>query len=128
MSASIDIDRYSAAGFVLILLGGLLLVANGAVLGAIGAGYTYIDLNYYFDYFEYYFGESTAFYMIAIGVACGFFGLLVMTGAILVRMGYATEGGLVAIIFSTISLFLGGGFLAGTIFGILGGILAILER
>jgi hypothetical protein len=63
-----------------------------------------------------------------MGVACGLLGLLVMTGATLIRMGHMMEGGLVAIILSTFGLFLGGGFLVGTVFGIIGGILAILER
>ncbi len=125
MSTYTHVDRDATAGFILILLGGLLLVANGTALGVIGAGYTYIDPKHYLGY---YFGASTAFYVIAMGVACGFLGLLVITGANLVRMGHVKGGGLVAIIFSTAGLFLGGGFLAGTVFGVIGGILAILER
>lgn len=125
MSTYTQVDRNATAGFVLTLMSGLLLIVNGAALGIIGAGYTYIDPKYYLGY---YLGESTAFYVIAIGVTCGLLGLLVITGAILIRMGHTTEGGLVAIILSTLGLFLGGGFIVGTVFGIIGGILAVLER
>ncbi len=125
MTTYVQREREAIAGFIMTLLGGLLLVANGATLGAIGAGYTYINPEWYLGY---YFGSSSAYYMVAMGVVCGFFGVLVLTAAALVKMGYVIGGGLISIIFSTLGGFLGGGFLVGSIFGIIGGILAILER
>lgn len=125
MSTYIQRGKEAIAGFIMTLLGGLFIIANGTTLGAVGAGYTYINPEWYLGY---YFGSQSAYYMVALGVVCTFFGLLVLTGAILIKMGYGIGGGLMTIIFSTFSAFLGGGFIVGTVFGIIGGILAILER
>jgi len=132
MSTYLDRERpiyiereVAAAGFIMALLGGFFLVVNGVALGVVGAGYTYMDPEYYLGY---YFGSDSAYYMIAMGVVCGFLGLIVLTGAALVKMGSSTGGGLISIIFSTFAVFFGGGFLVGTVFGVIGGVLAILER
>jgi len=125
MTSYIRENRDAIAGFFLTLLGGIFIVANGVVLSVVGSGYTYLNPEYYVGY---YFGSASAYYMMAMGIACGFFGLLVLTGAILIRMEHNAGGGLIAIIFSALSLFFGGGFIVGTIFGIIGGVLAVLER
>ncbi len=125
MTTYVREDRDAIAGFFLTLLGGISIVANGIALSVVGTGYTYLDPEYYLGY---YFGSASGYYMVAMGIVCGFFGLLVLTGAILVRMEHTTGGGLIAIIFSTLSGFFGGGFIIGTIFGVIGGILIILER
>ena len=125
MSTYIQRESEAIAGFIMTLLGGLFTLANGVALGVVGAEYTYINPEWYLGY---YFGSQSAYYMVALGVVCTFFGLLVLTSAVLIKMGYEIGGGLMTIIFSTFSAFLGGGFIVGTIFGIIGGILAILER
>ena len=125
MTTYIHEERDAITGFFLTLLGGFFIIINGVALSVVGSGYTYLNPEYYLGY---YFGSLSAYYMMAMGIACGFFGLLVITGGILVRMEHMAGGGLMAIVFSTLSVFFGGGFMVGTIFGILGGLLAILER
>jgi hypothetical protein len=71
-----------------------------------------------------FFGALAAIFGI-LGVV---FGILVIVGAVMINSGEPSRvrtGGILALIFSIISLLAGGGFFIGFILGLVGGILAL---
>lgn len=64
--------------------------------------------------------------MAAVGLI---FALLVIVGALLIYMpGKEVVGGILVIIFSILSIVIGGGFLIGLILGIIGGVLGLVKK
>jgi hypothetical protein len=55
-------------------------------------------------------------------------GLILVIGSILMLLGYGTIGSIVVFPLAVLSLLIGGGFVAGFVLGVLGGILGMLGR
>jgi len=55
-------------------------------------------------------------------------GLILVIGSILMLLGYGTIGSIVVFPLAVLSLIIGGGFVAGFVLGVLGGILGMLGR
>jgi len=55
-------------------------------------------------------------------------GLVLLVGSILMLLGYGTIGSIVVFPMAVLSLLIGGGFVAGFVLGVMGGILGMLGR
>jgi len=106
-------------GFILAMLAGILVILNAAALLSPG----------------FYSQWSTIFFWLpAIGPASLSFaigaiiGLILVIGSILMLLGYGTLGSIVVFPLAVLSLLVGGGFVAGFVLGVLGGILGMLGR
>jgi len=122
----------SLIGGVLILIGGLIVLGLG-ISGAFGVGYMGPMMGSMMGYMMGGFGMAALLggaVIIAasvIGIACA---IIVIYGAFVVRdkpSARSTWGALI-LAFSLISLLSLGGFLVGAILGMLGGILAMVNR
>jgi hypothetical protein len=56
------------------------------------------------------------------------FAILILVGAYLVYNGMEVAGGVIILIFSVLSIFVGSGWLIGLALGVIGGILALLKK
>ena len=56
-----------------------------------------------------------------LGAVTVVLGLVILVGAILIPRGFAKEGAITVIAFSVLSIFTGGGFIAGLVLGVIGG-------
>lgn len=111
-------DARVSIGFVMTIIGGFLIVLGSLVLPAI-LSFMGILLPW---------GPPTLpmWALVAIGV---FLGLLVILSSVLIYLpGYEAIGGMLAIVFSVLSLMVLGGLIFGTLFGLLGGLMAILKK
>ena len=55
-------------------------------------------------------------------------GLILVIGSVLMLLGYGTIGSIVVFPLAVLSLIIGGGFVAGFVLGVIGGILGMLGR
>jgi hypothetical protein len=121
----------SLIGGVLILIGGLVVLGLG-ISGAFGVGYTGSMMGSMTGYMMGGFGTA-AVLSVAI-IAASVIGIasaaIVIYGAFLVKDKPTTRStwGALILAFSFISLLSLGGFLVGAVLGILGGILAMVNR
>ena len=110
----------SKAPFILSLIGGIIILLNGILVAALGglmaaAGSAVPGL-----------GAVMAGAGIAMAVVGLVFGIIVLVGAILMRKpGKAKIGAILVLIFSILSIVIGGGFVIGMILGIIGGALGL---
>ncbi len=106
-------------GFILSLIAGILVILNAAAL---------LSPSFYALWIGVFFWlpalgpPSLAF---AIGTIIG---LILVIGSILMLLGYGTIGSIVVFPLAVLSLIIGGGFVAGFVLGVLGGILGMLGR
>ncbi len=63
-----------------------------------------------------------------IFVIAAIIGLVLLVGSILMLLGYGTIGSIVVFPMAVLSLLIGGGFVAGFVLGVVGGILGMLGR
>jgi zinc-ribbon domain len=111
----------STWGFILSLIAGILIIINAAAL---------LSNSFYtmwagiFPWITY-FGAFPPWVLVAIGLILG---IVVCIGSILMVLGYGTIGAVVVFPAAVISLIIGGGFIAGFILGVVGGILGMLGR
>lgn len=111
----------STWGFVISLIAGIMIIINAAAL---------LSNSFYtmwagiFPWITY-FGAFPPWVLVAIGLILG---IVVAIGSILMVLGYGTIGAVVVFPAAVISLILGGGFIAGFILGVVGGILGMLGR
>jgi hypothetical protein len=129
------------AAFVTSLIAGILILISGVMYFVMGATFSNRAMGWYYQGMQGmmggYFGGmmggypgSTGFissfivFFGAIGVICG---IIIIVGASMLNSRPASHGtwGIVILVLSVVSLFAGGGFVAGAILGIIGGILAI---
>jgi len=111
----------STWGFVISLIAGILIIINAAAL---------LSASFYTLWagifpWILFFGGFPPWILVAIGLILG---IVVAIGSILMVLGYGTIGAVVVFPAAVISLILGGGFLAGFILGVVGGILGMLGR
>ena len=106
-------------GFILSVIAGILVILNAAALLAPGFYAMWVGVFFWLPALG---PASLAF---AIGVIIG---LILVIGSILMLLGYGTIGSIVVFPLAVLSLIIGGGFVAGFVLGVLGGILGMLGR
>ena len=106
-------------GFILSVIAGILVILNAAALLAPGFYAMWIGVFFWLPALG---PPALAF---AIGVIIG---LILVIGSILMLLGYGTIGSIVVFPLAVLSLIIGGGFVAGFVLGVLGGILGMLGR
>ena len=106
---------FSIAGAILILLRGVIRIIAGDIITFVGS-----------DEVRRHFLAGIALNIIG-GIAV-VFAILIIVGAYLIYTGATTAGGTIVIIFSVLSILVGSGWLIGLIFGVIGGILALLKK
>ncbi len=106
-------------GFILSMIAGILVILNAAAL--LSPGFYALWAGVFF-WLPAVGPPSLAF---AIGAIIG---LILVIGSILMLLGYGTIGSIVVFPLAVLSLIIGGGFVAGFVLGVLGGILGMLGR
>ena len=106
---------FSLAGAILILLRGVVRIVVGDVIVFVGS-----------DEVRHRFLAGLALNIVG-GVAV-LFAVLIIVGAVLVYRGTEMAGGVIVIVFSALSIFVGSGWLIGLILALVGGILALLKK
>lgn len=106
-------DEKSAVAFVLSLVGGILILINGLAIALVGS------------LFLWFFGAGIV--MIVVGLILGF---AVVLSAIMLNANPREHvtWGIMIVVFSVLSIVIGGGFVIGLILGLIGGILALVQE
>ncbi|OFX15844.1 hypothetical protein A3K71_01855 [archaeon RBG_16_50_20] len=115
------VTRKGVLGFALSLVSGILIILNSAAL--LAPSFYGPPVNW----------SSIFFWMPSLGpsyaFAIGFIiGLVLIFGAIIMILGHGALADVVIFPFAIFSLIIGGGFVAGMILGIVGGIIGALKR
>ena len=113
--------RRSIIGFALCLVSGILVLLNSAVL--LAPTFYGPPVNW----------SSVFFWLPTIGPTYAFvlgaiIGLTLIMGSIIMVMGHGAIADVIIFPFAVFSLIIGGGFLAGFVLGVIGGILGALKR
>jgi hypothetical protein len=111
-------SRKGILAFVLSLVAGILVTLNGVALLSPGFWGLWSGIFFWLPTI----GPSYAF---ALGVLIG---LVLVMGSLVVIMGHGTLADVIIFPFAVFSLFIGGGFVAGMVLGIVGGITGALKR
>ncbi len=123
----------SIAGSILAIIGGALILVQGLIIA-------YISLTSFNQVLTMLSGsappEAIEYWrvagpllLIALSIVFGcIFGALVISSGVLALRGRRILPGVMAIVFSILSIFSGGGFLIGLILGVIGGILILVLR
>lgn len=102
-------DEYPEAAFVLSLIGGILILLNGLLISSVGS---IIAIHH-----------RAGIALVVIGLV---FGVMVLIGATMMRDPQKVKvGSILVLVFSILSLPIGGGFLIGSLLAIIGGILGL---
>ena len=113
-----DLASRVSIGFLMAILGGFLIVLGSLVLPWI-LGFLGIALPW---------GPPTLSMgsLVAVGVVLG---LLVILSSVLIYVpGFEAIGGMLAIVFSMLSIMVLGGLIFGMVLGLLGGLMAIMKK
>jgi len=106
-------------GFILAMIAGILVILNAAALLSPSFFTLWTGLFFWLP------AIGPASLSFAIGAIIG---LILVIGSILMLLGYGTIGSIVVFPLAVLSLLIGGGFVAGFVLGVLGGILGMLGR
>ena len=106
---------FSTAGAILILLRELVRIVVGDVITFNGSD-------------EVRHRLLTRIALNLIGGMAVVFAVLIIVGAYLIYNRMEMVGGVIVLIFSVLSLFVGSGWLIGLILGVIGGILALIKK
>jgi len=109
-------------GFLLSMIAGILVILNAAALLSTAFFNFWIQVFFWIPTIDPSPSHGLIF---AIGVIIG---LILVIGSILMLLGYGTIGSIVVFPLAVLSLIIGGGFVAGFVLGVLGGILGMLGR
>ena len=109
-------------GFVFSIVGAILILLRGIVRIIVGDVITFAGS----DVVRHRFLAGLALNIIG-GIAV-VFAVLIIVGAYLIYSGMEMTGGLIVLIFSVLSIFVGSGWLIGLILGVIGGILALVKK
>ena len=119
--ATEGVVKKATVGFIISLIAGILILINGLLFIGIAGMVGSIPGM---DLIPGLTGMIAGF--AAVGLI---FAIIVIIGAILIYMpGREMIGGILVLVFSILSIFIGGGFLIGLILGIIGGILGLLKK
>ena len=108
--------------FILTLIAGMLIILNAAALLSSGFFLMWSGIFFWLPILDPSATHALVFAMGAI------IGLILVIGSILMLLGYGTIGSIVVFPLAVLSLIIGGGFVAGFILGVLGGILGMLGK
>jgi hypothetical protein len=113
--------KRATAGFAISLIAGIIILINALVVLSLAS-----FMSSLFDAIGLSF-LGTAFTVYgAVGLL---FAILVLVGAIVIFMpGKEVIGGILVLIFSILSIIIGGGFIIGLILGIIGGALGLAKK
>jgi hypothetical protein len=114
--------RRAAVGFAFSLAGAVLILLRGIVRIVIGDVITFAGSD------ELRRRFLTGIALNIVGGMAIVFAILILVGAFLMYSGMGTAGGVIVLIFSALSIFVGSGWLIGLILGVIGGILGILKK
>jgi len=108
------------AAFALSLIAGILILINGAILGAVGS----FIAPFIPGMSEKALVTGILGTVMVVGIILG---LIVIVAAVMLYRNPAqkTMWGVIVLVLSIISIFIGGGFIIGLILGIIGGALAL---
>jgi len=109
-------------GFILAMIAGILVILNAAALLSNAFYSMWIGVFFWLPVIDPSPMHGLVF---AIGAIIG---LILVIGSILMLLGYGTIGSIVVFPLAVLSLIIGGGFVAGFVLGVLGGILGMLGR
>lgn len=109
-------------GFILSMIAGILIILNAAALLSNSFYNLWVGIFFWIPVID---PSSTHSLIFIIGAIIG---LIIVIGSILMLLGYGTIGSIVVFPLAVLSLIIGGGFVAGFILGVLGGILGMLGR
>lgn len=109
-------------GFILSMIAGILVILNAAALLATAFYTLWTGVFFWLPVID---PSATHGLVFAIGAIIG---LILVIGSILMLLGYGTIGSIVVFPLAVLSLIIGGGFVAGFVLGVLGGILGMLGR
>jgi hypothetical protein len=104
------------------MIAGILVILNAAALLSSGFFNFWVPIFFWIPTID---SSPTHGLIFAIGIIIG---LILVIGSILMLLGYGTIGSIVVFPLAVLSLILGGGFVAGFVLGVLGGILGMLGR
>ncbi len=109
-------------GFILSMIAGILVILNAAALLSSPFYTLWSGVFFWLPVID---PSPTHGLVFAIGAIIG---LILVIGSILMLLGYGTIGSIVVFPLAVLSLIIGGGFVAGFVLGVLGGILGMLGR
>ena len=109
-------------GFILSMIAGILVILNAAALLSNSFYQMWVGIFFWIPVIDPSGAHGLIF---AIGAIIG---LILVIGSILMLLGYGTIGSIVVFPLAVLSLIIGGGFVAGFVLGVLGGILGMLGR
>jgi hypothetical protein len=109
-------------GFILTLLAGILVILNAGALLSQSFYNMWVSAFFWIPVID---TSPTHGLIFVIGAIVG---LVLLMGSILMLLGYGTIGSIVVFPLAVVSLLIGGGFVAGFVLGVMGGILGMLGR
>jgi len=109
-------------GFILTLVAGILVILNAGALLSQSFYSMWVSAFFWIPVID---TSPTHGLIFAIGAIIG---LILLIGSILMLLGYGTIGSIVVFPMAVLSLIIGGGFVAGFVLGVVGGILGMLGR
>jgi len=109
-------------GFILTLIAGILVILNAGALLSQSFYNMWVSAFFWIPVID---NSPTHGLIFAIGAIIG---LILLIGSILMLLGYGTIGSIVVFPMAVLSLIIGGGFVAGFVLGVVGGILGMLGR
>lgn len=110
--------KRATIGFALSLVAALIILAQGIVRIFRGEVVTFLGRRI-----------LAGLALQVVGVIAIIFGILILIGAFLIySLGKETFGGIIVLVFATLSIITGGGWFVGLILGIAGGILGLLKK
>ena len=109
-------------GFILSMIAGILVILNAAALLSLSFYNLWTGVFFWLPVIDPSPQHGLVF---AIGAIIG---LILVIGSILMLLGYGTIGSIIIFPLAVLSLLIGGGFVAGFVLGVLGGILGMLGR
>src|SRR5208282_6048937 len=108
--------------FILTLVAGILVILNAGALLSSSFYNMWVSAFFWIPVID---NSPTHGLIFAIGAIIG---LILLIGSILMLLGYGTIGSIVVFPMAVLSLIIGGGFVAGFVLGVVGGILGMLGR
>jgi hypothetical protein len=118
--------RRPIAGFILSLISGIFIILNAALLSLAHIFSLSLHLSirqppWFWDRFL----EASAWLLLTLAVYGAVCGLIILIGSYCLYRGRNLLGGVLIILFSILSLPIGGGFILGFLLGVVGGALAL---
>jgi hypothetical protein len=116
--------------YIISLIGGIIVLLGSIAMAImIGSGYWWMGMNgnHYSMMGTFSLDSGMMYLLSAFGVACG---IVILIGALMLnrRPHEAATWGTIILIFSLLSLVDMGGFIIGTLLGIIGGVIALTSE